>query len=141
MEPTGMRRHRLIADQPVRAQLLGNNSVNTPTFLARAERAFRRVARKLRSENHALGLPAVVWRDRKPRGERLARYHMDLKMRRALAREPFEAKIRKVAQLLQLSAKVKKRTADDSCYRAAVSESILARGWKSPKEDSICKEP
>lgn len=32
-----------------------------PAFVARAERAFRRVARKVRAENRKLGLRPVVW--------------------------------------------------------------------------------
>jgi hypothetical protein len=32
-----------------------------PTFVSRAERAFGRVARKIRAENQKLGLCAVVW--------------------------------------------------------------------------------
>ncbi len=50
-----------------------NGAKKAPAFVARAERAFNRVARKLRSENHELGLPAVVWPDRKPRVARRAR--------------------------------------------------------------------
>jgi len=38
-----------------------NGSKKLPMFVSRAERAFGRVARKLRSENRKLGLPAVVW--------------------------------------------------------------------------------
>jgi hypothetical protein len=37
----------------------------SPAFVSRAERAFARVARKLRSENRKLGLPAVVWNNGK----------------------------------------------------------------------------
>ena len=33
----------------------------TPAFVARAERALRRTARKLRAENRKLGLPIIVW--------------------------------------------------------------------------------
>jgi hypothetical protein len=33
----------------------------TPEFVARAERALRRVARKVRAENNRLGLPLLVW--------------------------------------------------------------------------------
>jgi hypothetical protein len=32
-----------------------------PAFVSRAERAFARVARKVRAENQKLGLRAVVW--------------------------------------------------------------------------------
>jgi hypothetical protein len=38
-----------------------NGAEKTPAFVARAERAFSRVARKLRAENRKTGLPAVVW--------------------------------------------------------------------------------
>ena len=38
-----------------------NGAKKLPMFVSRAERAFDRVARKLRSENRELGLPAVVW--------------------------------------------------------------------------------
>jgi len=33
----------------------------TPAFVIRAERAFSRVARKVRAENNRLGLPLLVW--------------------------------------------------------------------------------
>jgi len=33
----------------------------TPAFVVRAERAFSRVARKVRAENNRLGLPLLVW--------------------------------------------------------------------------------
>jgi hypothetical protein len=36
-----------------------------PEFVIRAQRAFGRVARKLRAESRALGLPLVVWKDGK----------------------------------------------------------------------------
>jgi len=45
-----------------------NGAKKTPAFISRAERAFGRVARKLRSENRKLGLSAVVW----PNGKRIA---------------------------------------------------------------------
>ena len=38
-----------------------NGAKKTPAFVARAERAFGRVALKLRAENRKVGLPAVVW--------------------------------------------------------------------------------
>lgn len=38
----------------------------TPGFVARAERAFRGVARELRSENKKLGLESVVWNNSNP---------------------------------------------------------------------------
>ena len=37
-----------------------NKSTKTPAFVARAERAFRRVARKVRAEHKKLGLPLVL---------------------------------------------------------------------------------
>jgi hypothetical protein len=44
-----------------------NGAKKSLAFISRAERAFGRVARKLRAENQKLGLPAVVW----PNGKRL----------------------------------------------------------------------
>ena len=46
--------------------LMRNNKKTTvadkqPAFVARAQRAFRRVARKVRTENRRLGLTPVVW--------------------------------------------------------------------------------
>jgi hypothetical protein len=38
-----------------------NGGKKPPAFVARAERAFRRVARKVRAENRKLGLRPVVW--------------------------------------------------------------------------------
>ena len=38
-----------------------NRGKKPPAFVARAERAFRRVARKVRAENRKLGLRPVVW--------------------------------------------------------------------------------
>jgi hypothetical protein len=38
-----------------------NGSKKLPTFVLRSERAFSRVARKLRAENQKLGLRPVVW--------------------------------------------------------------------------------
>jgi len=35
----------------------------TPVFVARAERAMRRAARKVQSQNRKLGLPLVLWKD------------------------------------------------------------------------------
>jgi hypothetical protein len=37
------------------------NAVKQPAFVSRAERAFSRVARKLRAENRKLGLRPIVW--------------------------------------------------------------------------------
>jgi len=36
-----------------------------PAFVARAERAFRRVAQNVRAQNRALKLPIIVWQDGK----------------------------------------------------------------------------
>jgi len=38
-----------------------NGAKRSSAFVARAQRAFGRVARKVRAENRKLGLPAVVW--------------------------------------------------------------------------------
>jgi len=38
-----------------------NDAKKPPAFVARAERAFGRVARKLRAENRKLGLRPGVW--------------------------------------------------------------------------------
>jgi len=37
----------------------------TPAFVARAERAFRRAERQVRSEHARMGLPLIVWRNGK----------------------------------------------------------------------------
>lgn len=44
---------------------------------------------------------------------------MKTEMRRELARQPFEQKIRKVGQLIQLSAKLKARRASEGAEDAA----------------------
>jgi hypothetical protein len=36
-------------------------TAKTPAFVARAERAFRRAAKNVRSQHHALDLPVIVW--------------------------------------------------------------------------------
>lgn len=36
-----------------------------PVFVARAERALHRAARKVRAENRRLGLPVIVWKNGK----------------------------------------------------------------------------
>jgi hypothetical protein len=36
-----------------------------PAFVARAERALRRAARNVQSQNRALGLPVIVWQNGK----------------------------------------------------------------------------
>jgi hypothetical protein len=43
-----------------------NGAKKTPEFLARAERAFARVALKVRAESRRSGLPAVVFPNGKP---------------------------------------------------------------------------
>jgi len=45
-----------------------NGAKKSPAFVSRVERAFARVARKLRAENRKLELAAVVW----PNGKRVA---------------------------------------------------------------------
>jgi hypothetical protein len=47
-----------------------NGAKKCPAFVARAERAFGRVARKVRAENRKLGLSPIVWPNGKPNGER-----------------------------------------------------------------------
>jgi hypothetical protein len=44
-----------------------NRAKKPSAFIARAERAFERVARKVRSENRKLGLSPVVWKNGKVR--------------------------------------------------------------------------
>jgi len=46
-----------------------NGAKKPPVFVARAERAFSRVARKLRAENRKRGLSPVIW----PNGDHAAR--------------------------------------------------------------------
>jgi len=36
-----------------------------PTFVARAERALRRAARNVQTQNRTLGLPLIVWKNGK----------------------------------------------------------------------------
>jgi hypothetical protein len=50
----------------MKKNLRTNCSKELPTFVSRPERAFGRVARKVRAENQKLGLRAVVW----PNGKR-----------------------------------------------------------------------
>ncbi|MCP5522828.1 MAG: hypothetical protein H7A46_14915 [Verrucomicrobiales bacterium] len=40
-------------------------SAKAPAFVARAERAFRRAARNVRTQNRAFQLPVIVWEDGK----------------------------------------------------------------------------
>jgi hypothetical protein len=41
-----------------------------PDFVLKAQRAFRRVARKLRAENKRTGIPLAVWPTEKPKSKR-----------------------------------------------------------------------
>jgi hypothetical protein len=66
---------------------------------------------------------------------------MKSEMRRELAQESFEEKIRKVGELISLSHKVKASASTDSDENAGfngaeLSESVLARDWNSPEEDA-----
>jgi hypothetical protein len=47
--------------QKVKTHQRPNGAKKPPAFVSRAERAFGRVARKLRAQNQKLGLRAVVW--------------------------------------------------------------------------------
>ena len=38
-----------------------HKSTKAPAFVLRAERALRRAAHKVRTQNRALGLPVIVW--------------------------------------------------------------------------------
>ena len=57
-----------------------NGAKKPPIFVARAERAFSRVARKLRAENRKCGLLPVVWPNGGPRGSLKATKAMDVFM-------------------------------------------------------------
>ena len=62
-------------------------------------------------------------------------------MRRELAQESFEEKIRKVGELISLSRRVKAEGAIDweqntAFNGAELSESVLTRDWNSPEEDA-----
>ena len=46
-----------------------NDAKKQPLFVGRAERAFGRVARKMRAENRKLGLQPVVWTNGKLNGK------------------------------------------------------------------------
>jgi hypothetical protein len=66
---------------------------------------------------------------------------MKSEMRRELAQESFEEKIRKVGELISLSRRVKAEGANDSDENAGfngaeLSESVLGRDWNSPEEDA-----
>jgi hypothetical protein len=60
-----------------------NRYKRVPTFVARAQRAFGRVARKVRAENRKLGLAPVVWPNGNPNAEQLARESADLSPQRS----------------------------------------------------------
>lgn len=59
---------------------------------------------------------------------------MNIEMRRALAQQPFEEKIRKVAQLICLSRKAKAHADPNYFDGTKLSESVLARDWNSPED-------
>jgi hypothetical protein len=66
---------------------------------------------------------------------------MKSEMRRELAQESFEEKIRKVGELISLSRRAKAEGANDSEENAGfngaeLSESVLGRDWNSPEEDA-----
>ena len=66
---------------------------------------------------------------------------MKTEFRRALAQQPFEEKIQKVAELISLSRKVKADASNDldentGFNGAELSESVLGRDWNSPEEDA-----
>lgn len=42
-----------------------HNSRKTPAFVVRANRALRRAARNVQTQNRALGLPVIVWQNGK----------------------------------------------------------------------------
>jgi hypothetical protein len=66
---------------------------------------------------------------------------MKTEFRRALAEQPFEEEIQKVAELISLSRKVKADASNGSDENtgfngAELSESVLGRDWNSPEEES-----
>ena len=66
---------------------------------------------------------------------------MKSEMRRELAQQSFEEKIRKVGELISLSRKVKadraKESDEDAGFNGAeLSESVFGRDWNSPEEDA-----
>jgi hypothetical protein len=66
---------------------------------------------------------------------------MKSEMRRELAQQSFEEKIRKVGELISLSRKVKADGAKESDENAGfngaeLSESVLGRDWNSPEEEA-----
>jgi hypothetical protein len=42
-----------------------NKSAKVPAFVIRAERAMRRAAHNVKTQNRALGLPVIVWQNSK----------------------------------------------------------------------------
>jgi hypothetical protein len=63
-----------------------NSAKKPPVFVARAERAFSRVARKLRAENRKRGLSPVVWPNGGERHQGDGRIHVRAEAR--TRREP-----------------------------------------------------
>ena len=60
---------------------------------------------------------------------------MKMDMRRELARQPFEQKLRKVSQLIQLADRVKaSRATAEPFIGTSLSESVLARDRKPPQD-------
>ena len=43
----------------------GHKSTKAPAFVLRAERALRRAAHNVKTQNRALGLPLILWQDGK----------------------------------------------------------------------------
>jgi hypothetical protein len=44
---------------------ISKKSGKVPTFVSRAERAFRRAAKNVRAQNRAMKLPLIVWENGK----------------------------------------------------------------------------
>jgi hypothetical protein len=57
-----------------------NGAKKTPTFVARAERAFARVARKVRLQRRRSGLPAIVFPNKKPQAGKRSGMSVDSKL-------------------------------------------------------------
>jgi len=51
--------------KPTKGKKRTRKSRKTPDFVLRGERAFRRVAKKVRAENRALNLPLILWENGK----------------------------------------------------------------------------
>ena len=43
----------------------GNKSTKAPAFVLRAERALRRAAHNVKTQNRAMKLPMIIWQDGK----------------------------------------------------------------------------